>query len=131
KCAFLNNHGSSLKIAITGPTTESFDLNGAGTLDIQAYDRPNLKVDVSGAGKLNVSGKTQKLDVDLSGATEADLSNLAVTDAKLDISGVGHAKLKATGDVSVDISGAGAVELLAKPAHLSQQISGAGHVSQP
>jgi hypothetical protein len=129
--SLFNNHGSPLKITITGPSTEKFQVNGAAKLDIQSYDRPDLKLDVSGAAKLTAAGKVKTLDADLSGATEADLGNLEVTDASLDISGVGHAKLKATGDVSVDISGAGAVELLTKPAHLTQDISGAGHISQP
>lgn len=129
--SLFNNHGSPLKITVTGPSTEKFQVNGAAKLDIQSYDRPNLKLDVSGASKITAAGKVKTLDADLSGATEADLGNLEVTDASLDISGVGHAKLKATGDVSVDISGAGAVELLTKPAHLTQDISGAGHISQP
>lgn len=129
--SLFNNHGPPLRITITGPSTEAFKVNGAAKLDIQSYDRPKLKLDVSGAAKLTAAGKVKTLDADLSGATEADLAELDVTDASLDISGVGHAKLKATGDVSVDISGAGAVELLAKPAQLHQQISGAGHISQP
>jgi hypothetical protein len=61
----------------------------------------------------------------------ADMSGLVLTDAKIEIDGLGHVKAGPTGTADVEINGAGAVTLTQRPAHLSQEIAGLGSVNVP
>ncbi|MDB5438170.1 MAG: hypothetical protein JWM33_597 [Caulobacteraceae bacterium] len=120
-----------LRITITAPSTQAFDASGVAHLDIQNYSQPELKLTVSGASTIKAAGKAGKLDLDVSGASHAELADLALTDAKADASGASHATLKATGRVEAKASGASSLNLLTRPANLDRSVSGASHIDLP
>src|SRR5205085_198829 len=120
-----------LRITITAPATHAFEASGAAHLEIRNYDQPQLKLAVSGAASARAAGKAGKLDLAVSGAGHADLSDVASTDAKVGASGASHATLRATGKVEAAASGASSVTLKVRPQSLKQNVSGASHVVQP
>lgn len=120
-----------LKIDVVGTSTTAFDISGAGTLDIRNYDQPRLRIQLSGLGRIDVEGRTDALDLDLSGGGKADLDSLTVKDATVDLSGLGEARLGPTGVTRIDISGGGRVELLNHPSSLESHITGLGKIDQP
>ncbi|MCR5875744.1 DUF2807 domain-containing protein [Phenylobacterium sp. J426] len=85
-------------------------------------------MDVSGASKIEARGQTQELDIDISGAGEAEMGRLVTRDAKVDISGAGEATVAPTGRARLQISGMGEINLLTDPAELETDISGAGQI---
>ncbi len=133
----LNGHvshfhsGHSLHIAITAPNLHEFDLESAQDLHIAAIDTPKLKIDISGAGDVHAAGKVGVLDLTLEGLGNADLSNLMLTDARIEIDGVGDVKAGPSGNADLEINGAGAITLTRRPAHLTQEINGPGSVDVP
>jgi hypothetical protein len=122
---------NALKVAITAPNLHDFHLESAQTLDINNLATDQFSVEIDGAGKVNAHGTAKSVKLEIDGAADADFSDLAVGDAKIEIDGLGHVIAGPTGDAHVEIDGAGKVTLTKRPAHLSQEINGAGSISQP
>ena len=119
-----------LKVRITAPSVTRFDLQGSGELILRDYDQPTLILALSGSGEAKAFGRTEALDLDISGSGEADLSDLVTSDAAVDISGSGEARIAPTGSVRIDIAGSGDVYLETRPASVQSDISGSGEVHQ-
>lgn len=117
-----------VRIVVTAPNVNDFDLEGSSHLTLRDYDQDTLTLDISGSGEITAFGKARTMELDISGSGEADLQNLTLTDANVAIAGSGDATLTPTGRVDVSISGSGDVDLLARPAQLNQDISGSGDV---
>ena len=117
-----------IRIVVTAPNINDFDLEGSSHLTLRDYDQDALTLDISGSGEIEAYGKARTMELDISGSGEADLANLTLTDANVAIAGSGDATLTPTGRVDVSISGSGDVALLVRPAQLNQSISGSGDV---
>ena len=125
------NDGARLKIEMTAPGVKRFDLSGSQNLVVEAYDQDRLDLDISGEAHVSAKGRATAVSLDIAGSGDADLAALEVQDAKIDISGSGHAKVGPKGSARIDVSGSGDVDLTAKPKSLATDITGSGHVSQP
>lgn len=132
-----NRHGvngrsesDELRVVVTAPDVDRFEVNGSGELSITGYDRPALAIDIAGSAKVQASGRTDALDLDISGSGDADLEDLATGTAKVDLSGSGDARIAPTGETAVSISGSGDVALTDRPSKLTTDIAGSGDVYQ-
>ena len=126
-----DNDEARLKIIMTAPSVQAFDLAGSQKLVIESYNQDKLNLDISGDAKVSAKGMAKSLRLDITGDGEADLTDLALDAAVVDISGSGHASLGPKVSAKIDVSGDGVVKLTAKPKVLTQDISGSGQVSQP
>ena len=126
-----DNHEARLKIIMTAPDIQAFDLAGSQKLVIESYNQDKLSLDISGDAQVSAKGAAKSLRLDITGDGEADLTDLALDAAVVDISGSGHASLGPKQSAKIDVSGDGVVKLTAKPKILTQDISGSGQVSQP
>lgn len=117
-----------LRIVVTAPNINTFDMEGSGRLTLRDYDQDALSIDLSGSGDIFAAGRARTLELDISGSGEADLSQLTLADANVAIAGSGEARLGPTGRADVTISGSGDVELTRQPATLNQSISGSGDI---
>ena len=110
------------------------DLTGlsvSGSADIKAtdIDTPRLKVEISGSGSADISGKAQSQELDISGSGHYSAADLDSTDAKIGITGSGSAVVKVSGKLDANISGSGSVEYIGSPA-TSLHVSGSGSIHQ-
>lgn len=121
---------STLRITVTAPSINAFELNDSADLEIRDYDQPTLTLAVSGFGGVEATGRTDSVKLDISGSGEADLDSLTTKDAAVDISGFGDARVAPTGKAEINVSGSGDVTLTQRPAELTQRISGFGEVRQ-
>lgn len=119
-----------LRITVTAPAVTAFNLSSSGDLLIRDYDQPSLFVAIDGSGEVEATGRTEAVELDISGSGEADLSGLLTRDADVEISGSGEAVVGPTGAARIAISGSGDVDLSRRPASLTQSISGSGDVNQ-
>ena len=119
-----------LRITVTAPSVSAFNLSSSGDLLIRDYDQPSLFVAIDGSGEVEATGRTETVELDISGSGEADFSGLLTRDADVEISGSGEAAVGPTGAARIAISGSGDVDLTRRPASLSQSISGSGDVNQ-
>jgi hypothetical protein len=121
------SHGS-----ITGFTSmEALDVDSSGASflrgDIEADD---VRFDLSGASQVTLSGSAGDVTIDASGASTADLTDFAVDDADVEVSGASKVTLNASGRLDVDASGASHVYYLGNPTLGKIDTSGASSVNR-
>ncbi len=121
-------HSDEVRIVVTAPNVDSFNLEGSGQLTIRDYDQDTLEIDISGSGEVTATGRTRALEVDISGSGDAELASLAAVDANVAIAGSGDAVVGPTGRAEISISGSGDVQLTTRPATVNQTTSGSGEV---
>jgi Putative auto-transporter adhesin, head GIN domain len=120
---------------ITGETkivnTENIklELSGAGDINMD-INAPAISAEVSGAGTVNLKGQTKSFDLDLTGAGKAHCYELLSENTKVDISGAGNADVYASVKLDADISGAGGVNYKGGATNVAQQVSGAGSIKK-
>lgn len=119
-----------LNIVVHAPAVTRFELSGANTLAIEGYRQDRLHVELSGATEMTASGQADAVDLEISGASHADLGELKVKGAEVEISGAGGATVAPTDWARLKISGMGDIRLLTHPPRLDTDISGAGRVRQ-
>ncbi len=123
-------HGQRLKIVMRAANVKSFDLSGRSELSIADYRQDELRIDISGSGKVVASGVADTVEVDISGSGDADLASLKSKGADVEISGSGEAIISPTEWAKLEISGRGDVTLTTHPPKLSTDVSGSGEVHQ-
>ncbi len=121
-------HSEEVKIVVTAPAINSFNLEGSANLMLSDYDQDTLAIDISSSGEVTATGRTRALEVDISGSGDADLGSLVTTDANVAIAGSGDAVVAPTGKADISISGSGDTVLTTRPATVNQQVSGSGEV---
>lgn len=119
-----------LKIVMTAPMVESFDVSGAQTLVINGYKQDRISIDISGSGDVTASGTAGELKLDISGSGDADLAQLTTDEADVDVSGAGDATISPRNEASIEVSGAGDVVLTTRPPVLHKEVSGAGKIEE-
>jgi|KBSSwiStaDraftv2_1062776.scaffolds.fasta_scaffold41671_5 hypothetical protein len=122
---------NALHIRLSAPAVKRFELNGADRLKISGYKQDQLELNASGHAEITASGETKSVKLRVSGAGEADLSELKTAGAEIAISGAGQATVGPTEWARIDISGMGDVDLLTRPKQLETNISGAGRIQTP
>jgi hypothetical protein len=144
--SFGNTHVSA-KIVL--PRLTALDVSGASSATLRGIKDPNddLKVQVSGASKvdgdvsarklvLDVSGASNAgfkghadtLAIEASGASHAELRDLAAGEVHVRASGASDAKINASGTLDFDVSGASHLSYAGQPVLHSAQTSGASSV---
>jgi hypothetical protein len=104
------------------------DLSGASDIKIDV-DAPSVNAEMSGAGTVELKGKTQRLSVNGSGSSDIKCKDLMAESVNVEISGAGNAEVFASMKLDVEVSGAGTVKYKGSPS-VSQNISGAGSVKK-
>ena len=90
---------SALKVRIGAPNIENLEVSGASKLSLANVKNDSLKVDASGASKIQIDGETGNLDVELSGASKLEAENLKSENANVDGSGASKASIFVSGDL--------------------------------
>lgn len=105
------------------------EVSGAGDINME-LNAPAVSAAVSGAGTVNLKGETKKFDLELSGASKAHCYELLSENTKVDITGAGDADVYASSKLDAEVSGAGNVSYKGGAATVNQQVSGAGSVKK-
>lgn len=121
----------ALTVTITAPDVSRFIMEGFGDLTLNGIDRDALDISVQGAGDIKAFGQAAALNLVIEGAGDADLSGLTVQDADIRIEGAGEAEINASQSADIVINGVGDVDLLQRPANITQQVNGVGSVDMP
>lgn len=112
-------------VVISLPELTELEVSGASEAVVVGLDESELKVEVSGASAVDLDGTAQRLivdnsgasslivtgrftdvDLDVSGAGNADFSSAEVSTAKVDLSGSSNAEFDEIGSVDGELSGA-------------------------
>lgn len=105
------------------------NMAGAGAIEVDV-DAESLDVNISGAGLIKLSGTTHTQYLDLSGAGKLDAFELVSEECYVNLSGVGEAEVYVTERLNATVSGIGNVKYRGNPQKISQDVSGMGKVKK-
>lgn len=117
---FTNMTVNKLTLDISGASRASGNVNASGNASLQA----------SGASSITLSGKAVDADIESSGASTVNLTDFAVRDARINVSGASNATVSATGTLSGNVSGASRLYYTGNPTLGNIDTSGASSVSK-
>jgi hypothetical protein len=120
---------SGLKVIVYAPDIENLDVSGVAKVSVSDVKNSSLRLDTSGASKINLSGETDKLAIDVSGASVIDAENLKSRAATVDSSGASKISVFATESVRADASGASRITYAGGATDVVKKSSGASSVS--
>jgi hypothetical protein len=106
----------------------SLSFSGSGALD-STVKAETLDLRCTGSGALRLSGKADRAEIAVSGSADIGARDLAVQEARVEISGSGKVELWAVESLDADISGSGSIKYWGSPS-VSQRISGSGRISR-
>ena len=113
---------------ITSSDIIDIDLSGSCDAKLE-LNAPNVNADLSGACNIELKGETKEFKVGGSGSTGIKSMELLAENVDVDISGAGEADVYASVKLNVEVSGAGSVKYKGN-ATVSQNVSGAGSVKK-
>ncbi|MFC4346279.1 head GIN domain-containing protein [Kordiimonas lipolytica] len=116
-------NSDDIKVTITMPTLEEFEVMGAVDAEIKGLKSENLLIDLKGAGAIELEGTCGSLDLELKGAGEVDAEDLECADVEVSVQGVGEAKVFASESVDADVSGIGSITVYGEPKKVHQSDS--------
>jgi hypothetical protein len=105
------------------------EVSGAGDINMDV-NAPAITAEVSGAGSVNLKGETKTFDLILTGAAKGHCFDLLSENTKVDISGAGEASVYASVKLDAEVSGAGSVLYKGTPTSIGQHMSGAGSLKK-
>lgn len=121
---------SRLVVKIAVPALESVQLEGANNLDLAIDSAQPLTVHLSGAGKMNATGRVGPLSLHTEGAGNIDAADLVSTDVDVHIEGAGKARVHATERLKAHIEGAGTITYRGDPRTVEKDIEGVGRIAR-
>jgi len=104
-------------------------ISGSGKFVFEGLEVNSLTTDISGSGRMELSGKAGQYAILISGSGTVQAAGLETQETKVRISGSGNARVNASQALEVTISGSGDVRYTGSP-KVTQSISGAGRVRQ-
>ena len=113
---------------ITNSDDISIDLSGACDAKME-LSAPKIKAELSGSGKLILTGETKDLSIGGSGSSDFRCFDMKAENVNVDISGSGDAEVFASVKLNIDVSGSGSIKYKGNPS-VSQRISGSGSVDK-
>ena len=119
-----------IRINVTVPDLNQLQLNGAGSVYAANISADKFYVYLSGAGSINLQGKSNKLEAGMSGAGSLDAIKFISKDVRVLVSGVGSADVYASNSIQAFVSGIGSVDYYGKPENVVKNISGIGSISR-
>jgi hypothetical protein len=105
----------------------SIEASGASNLKLDSLEIVDLKLDLRGTSKAELTGKVQSAYYNLRGASKISANNLISNKTKIDASGASHITCCAT-ELTGKISGASKVIYSGEPKINNIKISGAGKI---
>jgi Putative auto-transporter adhesin, head GIN domain len=116
-----------LLVQVSAPAVEALSITGAADVRVDGLDADAFDVRVSGAGDLTADGRVRRLTLDISGAGDADLAELAANDARVELSGSGDAEVRASGLLDAEVTGAGDLVYRGDP-RVREAVTGDGDI---
>ena len=127
---FGSNEALSMNARIVMPALEAVEMHGASSLDLTGFTGARLAIEASGA--VSIDGRDARYDalaLKISGVGRVDLSGVATTDARIDVSGAQNLTLRmAGGTLSGGVSGVSRVDYLGTVSSQDVRASGVSRI---
>lgn len=123
-------NNSRLTVQITLPKLDSLELEGGNDVSLVGLHGGDTKIKAAGAANIVANGQLDELTVRLAGAGHADLSKLAVNDAKVTVDGVGSVIVNPHESLDATMNGVGAIFYTGSPRKVNTRMNGLGTIAR-
>jgi len=120
---------ADVNVSISMPSLEAIEVSGAVDAEVSGVDSDSLKIDIKGAGDLDIEGKCKTLVIDVRGAGDIDAEGLKCENVELDIRGAGSATVFASNEIDADVAGVASISVYGKPKTVHKHMGGFGSIS--
>lgn len=117
-----------IKIVISTPSLQEIESSGISNIYADGIDEQTFSLDLSGAGFIELYGKVEQFNVELSGAGRMEAKELYARFVNIDASGASNAEVYVSERLLVDLSGVGTIEYYGDPEDVKEDISGLGNL---
>lgn len=117
-----------IKVVVTSPELTTVELSGAVEFTAKPLAGAKFSLDTSGAAKVTLAGKVNRLLANLTGASKLVAADLQAEDVELSVTGAGKADITATNSLKAAITGAGKVVYGGSPKSVDRNVTGAGKI---
>lgn len=124
------NPKKDIVVTITTPRLQSFNLKGAGDVDIDGVKEEKFTLDLRGAGDMNVRGTARDLEITLKGAGDMDLYDLRAENVRASLRGAGDIRVYASRYLKAEVMGAGDLHYKGHPEKVEKAASGIGDIEE-
>jgi hypothetical protein len=107
---------------------EGVAVSGSGQVTAAGVAADSFDVEISGSGRVEVTGTSDTLVVAISGSGRYLGEDLEASVGTVRVSGSGEAVVNVTDELDVDVSGSGDVQYIGEPA-ITESISGSGDIT--
>jgi hypothetical protein len=130
KLTYIKASGAS-EVKASGAQADRFETiaDGASRVDLSELNSEHVTAKGSGASRVHLAGKGKEIEIHLSGATHLNADEFSADTAQVDASGASGAKMRVTGAVQGNLSGASTLTVVGHPSKRSVKTSGASHAS--
>ncbi len=118
-----------INYTLTVKDLNALKVSESGDIQAEGISTDKLGVIISGAGDVEISGRADGQEIDISGTGDYQAKDLESKEAKVDVGGTGSAIVNASDELDAKVSGAGSVEYVGDPT-VNQDVSGTGEVSK-
>ena len=101
---------------------------GAGKVTYHGFTQDELNIDITGSGDVDLEGKAERLEAEISGSGEVSAYKLTAKTARLRVSGSGDIRATVTQSVRARVSGSGKIKISGNPAERDTDVSGSGKI---
>ncbi len=116
-----------LTFHVTARRLRGLELDGAGSIEATNINAPRLVVEISGGGRVRLTGKVEEQLVTVSGAGAYDAAGTETETARVRINGSGAALVRASDTLAARLNGNGRISYYGQP-QVSRDITGPGQV---
>jgi hypothetical protein len=116
-----------ISFRITARELKGVSISGTGSVVANKVDAKSFAINISGTGKVELSGKAESLDVTISGSGSVNALRMPVRSAEADVTGSGKIFVNAADRLIANIVGNGYVEYAGNP-QVTKRITGTGRV---
>ena len=104
--------GAEIRAALEPARDLELSASGGAELHVRGIDVEELSAEGSGGAELELSGRTNKIRLNMSGGTRVTADKLSARSARVDGSGGSHAELRASDLLKGELSGGSDVHLI-------------------
>ncbi len=119
-----------IKLVITVGDLKSIESSGASSLLVTDINNDDLMVNCSGASSIELFGRTEKFEVNISGAADLKAGELKAEIVNIDISGASNAIVFAAQSLNAQVSGVGNIDYYGNPPKIKTNVSGVGSINK-
>ncbi len=113
-------NSDDVHVTISMAMLEELEVLGAVDAEMSGIDSKNLRIDIKGAGDVEIEGTCGSLELEIKGAGDVDAEELKCADVQVSVKGVGEARVYASESVDADVSGIGSITVYGEPGKVRQ-----------